>query len=91
MNFIFCYYVNVVGLMGGIIFVSMSMLVVENVIDGNRAYCNFNEGIGKVMRFGVYGEDVLIRYRWMRDVLMSVLSAALGRMERGIDFTAMMA
>ncbi len=31
------------------------------------------------------------RHRWMRDVLMPVLSAALGRMERGIDLTAMMA
>ena len=59
--------------------------------DGNRAYCNLNEGIGKVMRFGAYGEDVLTRHRWMRDVLMPVLSAALGRMERGIDLTAMMA
>ncbi len=67
------------------------MLVVENVTDGNRAYCNLNEGIGKVMRFGAYGEDVLTRHRWMRDVLMPVLSAALGRMERGIDLTAMMA
>lgn len=57
-NFIFCYYVNVVGLMGGIILVSMLMLVVENIIDGNCVYCNFNEGIGKVMCFGVYGEDV---------------------------------
>ncbi len=49
---------------------SMPMLVVENVTDGNRAYCNLNEGIGKVMRFGAYGEDVLTRHRWMRDVLM---------------------
>ncbi|MFV2798988.1 DUF1116 domain-containing protein, partial [Escherichia coli] len=37
------------------------------------------------------GEDVLTRHRWMRDVLMPVLSAALGRMEHGIDLTAMMA
>ncbi|MFP1452466.1 DUF1116 domain-containing protein [Escherichia coli] len=43
------------------------------------------------MRFGAYSEDVLTRHRWMRDVLMPVLSAALGRMERGIDLTAMMA
>lgn len=54
------------------------MLVVENVTDGNRAYCNLNEGIGKVMRFGAYGEDVLTRHRWMRDVLMPVLSAGAG-------------
>ncbi|MFP1528141.1 DUF1116 domain-containing protein [Escherichia coli] len=65
--------------------------LVQNVTDGNRAYCNLNEGIGKVMRFGAYGEDVLTRHRWMRDALMPVLSAALGRMERGIDLTAMMA
>lgn len=89
-NFIFCYYVNVVGLMGGIIFVSMLMLVVENVIDGNWVYCNFNEGIGKVMCFGVYGEDVLICYCWMCDVLMLVLSVVLGCMECGIDFMVMM-
>ncbi|CAM3170361.1 DUF1116 domain-containing protein [Escherichia coli] len=90
-NFIPCHHVNAVGPMGGITSASMPMLVVENVTDGNRAYCNLNEGIGKVMRFGAYGEDVLTRYRWMRDVLMPVLSAALGRMERGIDLTAMMA
>ena len=53
--------------MGGITSASMPMLVVENVTDGNRAYCNLNEGIGKVMRFGAYGEDVLTRHRWMRD------------------------
>ena len=90
-NFIPCHHVNAVGPMGGITSASMPMLVVENVTDGNRAYCNLNEGIGKVMRFGAYGEDVLTRHRWMRDVLMPVLSAALGRMERGIDLTAMMA
>ncbi|XNM61280.1 DUF1116 domain-containing protein [Escherichia coli] len=39
----------------------------------------------------LHREDVLTRHRWMRDVLMPVLSAALGRMERGIDLTAMMA
>ena len=51
-NFIPCHHVNAVGPMGGITSASMPMLVVENVTDGNRAYCNLNEGIGKVMRFG---------------------------------------
>lgn len=90
-NFIPCHHVNAVGPMGGITSASMPMLVVENITDGNRAYCNLNEGIGKVMRFGAYGEDVQQRLRWMRDVLMPVLSAALGRLERGLDLTAMMA
>ncbi len=62
-NFILCHHVNAVGPMGGITSASMPMLVVENVTDGNRAYCNLNEGIGKVMRFGAYGEDVLTRHR----------------------------
>ncbi len=91
-DFIPCHHVNAVGPMGGITPpASMPMLVVENVTDGTGRTANLNEGIGKVMRFGAYGEDVLTRHRWMRDVLMPVLSAALGRMERGIDLTAMMA
>lgn len=90
-NFVPCHHVNAVGPMGGITSASMPMLVVENITEGNRAYCNLNEGIGKVMRFGAYGEDVQQRLRWMRDVLMPVLSAALGTLEQGIDLTAMMA
>lgn len=90
-TFVPCHHVNAVGPMGGITSAHMPMLVVENITDGNRAYCNLNEGIGKVMRFGAYGEDVQARHRWMRDVLAPVLSAALSQMERGIDLTAMMA
>lgn len=90
-NFVPCHHVNAVGPMGGITSASMPMVMVENITEGNRAYCNLNEGIGKVMRFGAYGEDVLSRQRWMRDVLMPVLSAALKTLERGVDLTAMMA
>ncbi|HCX5588490.1 TPA: DUF1116 domain-containing protein [Escherichia coli] len=50
-NFIPCHHVNAVGPMGGITSASMPMLVVENVTDGNRAYCNLNEGIAEVMDF----------------------------------------
>ncbi|TNV20692.1 DUF1116 domain-containing protein [Buttiauxella sp. B2] len=90
-TFVPCHHVSAVGPMGGITSPHMPMLVVENITDGNRAYCNLNEGIGKVMRFGAYGEDVQVRHRWMRDVLGPVLSGALSSMERGIDLTAMMA
>jgi hypothetical protein len=51
-TFIPCHHVNAVGPMGGITSPNMPMLVVENIAEGNRAYCNLNEGIGKVMRFG---------------------------------------
>ncbi len=36
-----------------------------------------NEGIGKVLRFGAYSEEVVNRLRWMRDVLGPVLQAAI--------------
>ena len=41
-----------VGPMTGMTTVSQPLLVVENRVFGNRAYCAINEGLGKVMRFG---------------------------------------
>ena len=32
-------------------------------------YCSLNEGLGKVLRYGAYGPEVIDRLRWMRDVL----------------------
>lgn len=90
-TFIPCHSVNAVGPMGGITSANMPVVVVENVTHGNRAYCNLNEGIGKVMRFGAYGDDVQTRLRWMRDSLAPVLNDALALMEKGVDLTALMA
>lgn len=90
-RFLPCHHVNAVGPMGGITSATMPVLVVKNLTDGNRAYCNLNEGIGKVMRFGAYDQEVLQRLYWMRDVLMPVLSAVLNKLEQGIDLTAIMA
>ena len=53
--------------MAGIISPSMPVWVVENATHGNRAYCNFNEGLGKVLRFGANGPEVIERLRWMAD------------------------
>lgn len=90
-EFINCHSVNAVGPMGGITSANMPVLVVENITEGNRAYCNLNEGIGKVMRFGAYGDDVQARHRWMRDSLGPALNEALQQLEQGIDLTAIMA
>ena len=86
-----CHSVSAVGPMGGITSRSMPVLVVKNVTDGNFAYCNMNEGIGKVMRFGAYGDEVQTRLRWMRDTLAPALSKALKTMPQGVDLTALMA
>ncbi|AKJ42497.1 YlbE family protein [Pragia fontium] len=90
-EFIPCHHVDAVGPMGGITSANMPMIVVYNAVHGNYAYCNLNEGIGKVMRFGAYGPDVQQRLAWMRDVLAPVLSETLQMFEDGIDLTAMMA
>ena len=86
-----CHHHNAVGPMGGITSANMPVIVVENKAGGNMAYCNMNEGIGKVMRFGAYGEEVQKRLHWMREELMPVLKDAIATTENGIDLGAIMA
>ena len=58
-----------VGPMAGVTSPSMPVWIVENQTFGNRAFSSMNEGLGKVLRFGAYDDEVLGRLRWMRDVL----------------------
>ncbi len=90
-GFIPCHHVDAVGPMGGITSANMPVFVVENTADGNRAYCSMNEGIGKVLRFGAYSEEVILRLGWMRDVLGPVLSLALREFENGLALNPMIA
>lgn len=76
-RFMPCHHVNAVGPMGGISSPNMPLLVVEDRACGNRAYCTMNEGIGKVLRFGAYSEEVVERLKWMKEVLGPTLSLAL--------------
>lgn len=90
-EFIPCHHVDAVGPMGGITSGNMPVLVVENKTDGNRAYCTMNEGIGAVLRFGAYNEEVVNRLRWMRDVLGPVLSRTLKQMDEGMNLNVIIA
>lgn len=90
-RFLPCHDNLAVGPMGGITSPHMPVLVVRNAEHGNFAYCNLNEGIGKVMRFGAFEGEVQERLSWMRDVLGPVLATALARNPEGIDLTALMA
>lgn len=85
-----CHHVNAVGPMGGITSPNMPVFVVENRTNGNRAYCTMNEGIGKVLRFGAYSEEVVNRLRWMRDILGPTLGKAIRELG-GIDVNPLMA
>jgi hypothetical protein len=72
-----CHHHGAVGPMAGIISPSMPVVVVENADGGNRAFATLNEGLGKVLRFGAYGAEVLDRLRWMAGTLGPALGEAL--------------
>jgi hypothetical protein len=80
-----------VGPMAGVISASMPVWVVENTAAGNRAHCTFNEGLGRVLRYGAYDPDVIGRLRWLRDVLARVLAGALALLEEPLDLRALIA
>lgn len=90
-KFIPCHHCDAVGPMGGITSPNMAVFVVENETGGNKAYCTMNEGIGKVLRFGAYDEEVVNRLRWMRDVLGPTLGKALRSMENGLAINPLIA
>lgn len=90
-KFMPCHHVSAVGPMGGITSAHMPVLVVENKLDGTRAYCTLNEGIGKVLRFGAYSQEVVDRLHWMNQVLGPVLSKALKLKEGGLNLNVIIA
>jgi hypothetical protein len=71
-----CHHRSAVGPMAGVVTPSMWMWVLEDTATGRRTYCSLNEGLGKVLRYGAYNEEVLTRLRWMGDVLGPLLQAA---------------
>jgi hypothetical protein len=86
-----CHHHQTVGPMAGMTTWSMPVLVVENRATGNRAYSNLNEGLGKVLRYGGMGPDVLERLGWIRTVLGPALGEAVRRIPEGIDLRGLIA
>lgn len=68
-----CHHHHTVGPMAGIVSPSMPVFVLENKTAGNRAYVTMNEGLGKVLRMGAFGPEVVERLKWMEKVLYPVL------------------
>jgi Protein of unknown function (DUF1116) len=83
-DFAQCHDFNSVGPMTGIISASMPLIQVRNTSYGNVAYCTLNEGIGKCMRFGANGPEVIARLKWFEAVLAPVLKAAV---QHNVDTT----
>lgn len=65
------------GAMTGIITASMPVFVVEEQNSGIRAHVTVNEGLGKVLRFGANGPEVIERLRWIRDEFYPLMRRAL--------------
>ena len=72
-----CHHRSAVGPMAGVVTPSMWMFVLEDLATGRRTYCTLNEGLGKVLRYGAYGPEVLERLRWMGAVLGPLLQRAV--------------
>jgi Protein of unknown function (DUF1116) len=85
-----CHHHRTVGPMAGVVTPSMWMLVVEDAEHGGRAFCSLNEGLGKVLRYGAYGPEVIERLGWMAAVLGPVLQSAVRR-HGPVDLRAIMA
>jgi hypothetical protein len=72
-----CHDFDAVGPMTGIISASMPLIKVREASHGNSAYTNINEGIGRCLRFGANGPDVIQKLKWFESVLAPVLKAAV--------------
>ena len=72
-----CHHHGAVGPMAGVMTASMPVWIVENVTAGNRAYCTLNEGLGKVLRYGAYGDEVIDHLNWIQNDLAPILVKAI--------------
>jgi len=72
-----CHHHDAVGPMAGVVTASMPVWIVENATAGNRAYCTLNEGLGKVLRYGAFSDEVIDRLNWMRNELAPILIEAI--------------
>ena len=72
-----CHHHRAVGPMAGVVTPSMWLFELRDPVHGNSAWCSLNEGLGKVLRYGAYGPEVVDRLRWMTQVLGPLLQTAV--------------
>ena len=85
-----CHHHNAVGPMAGVVSASMPIWILQNKTYGNYSYCTLNEGLGKVLRYGAYSEEVIKRLKWMENLLAPLLKQAL-KLHGPIDLKTMIA
>ncbi len=77
-----CHHHQAVGPMAGIVSPSMPVYIVENEAFGNKAYATMNEGLGKVLRMGAYGPDVIAHLKWMEEVMYPAMDKAIRHLKK---------
>ena len=85
-----CHGRGAVGPMAGVVSPSMWMFCLRDAVSGHESWCSLNEGLGKVLRYGAYGPDVVRRLHWMTDVLGPLLQHAV-RAGEPVDVRAIIA
>ncbi len=85
-----CHHHSAVGPMAGVVTASMPVWIVENTAFGNKAYCTLNEGLGKVLRYGAYSDEVIDRLNWIEKTLAPVLEETIA-LSGPIDLQTMIA
>jgi hypothetical protein len=85
-----CHHRGAVGPMAGVVTPSMWVFELRDEVHGSTSWCSLNEGLGKVLRYGAYGPEVIDRLRWMSRVLGPLLQAAV-RAGGPVDIRAIIA
>jgi hypothetical protein len=85
-----CHHRDAVGPMAGVISPSMWLYELRDEVHDGTSWCSLNEGLGKVLRYGAYGPEVVDRLHWMNSVLGPLLQQAV-RKAGPIDVKAIVA
>ncbi|KQZ90476.1 hypothetical protein ASD62_15490 [Phycicoccus sp. Root563] len=85
-----CHHRDAVGPMAGVISPSMWLYELRDEVHDHTSWCSLNEGLGKVLRYGAYGPEVVDRLHWMNSVLGPLLQQAV-RAAGPIDIKAIIA
>ena len=85
-----CHEYGVVGPMAGIVSASMPVHIIYNESFGTYSFSTINEGLGKVLRYGAYSQEVIDRLRWIEEDFAPILNEAIEGAD-GIDIKNLIA
>jgi len=85
-----CHSRGAVGPMAGVVSPSMWVFELRDEVHDTTSWCSLNEGLGKVLRYGAYGAEVIERLHWMTEVLGPLLQHAV-RAGNPVDIRAIIA